>query len=84
MRYHCGSLIALHAYVRKMPLPDYCLRLCCCSTQAIFPIMISDQYFYQLLVEYEDLRNIPYFKKAIEELTDEAVKLGMFMHQTHL
>lgn len=45
--------------------------------------MISDQYFYQLLVEYEDLRNIPYFKKAIEELTDEAVKLGMFMHQTH-
>ncbi|KAL0331820.1 UNVERIFIED_CONTAM: Acyltransferase-like protein, chloroplastic [Sesamum calycinum] len=29
----------------------------------------------QLLLDYNDLRNIPYFKNSIEELTDEAVKL---------
>ncbi|PIN01708.1 Diacylglycerol O-acyltransferase [Handroanthus impetiginosus] len=29
----------------------------------------------QLLLDYNDLRNIPYFRDAIEELTDEAVKL---------
>ncbi|KAG8385010.1 hypothetical protein BUALT_Bualt04G0177700 [Buddleja alternifolia] len=29
----------------------------------------------QLLLDYDDLRRIPYFKAAIEDLTDEAVKL---------
>ncbi|CAA2982826.1 acyltransferase At3g26840, chloroplastic isoform X1 [Olea europaea subsp. europaea] len=29
----------------------------------------------QLLLDYDDLRKIPYFKAGIEELTDEAVKL---------
>ncbi|KAL0377253.1 UNVERIFIED_CONTAM: Acyltransferase-like protein, chloroplastic [Sesamum radiatum] len=29
----------------------------------------------QLLLDYNDLRSIPYFKNSIEELTDEAVKL---------
>ncbi|KAL2240675.1 UNVERIFIED_CONTAM: Acyltransferase-like protein, chloroplastic [Sesamum indicum] len=29
----------------------------------------------QLLLDYNDLRNIPYFKNSIEELTEEAVKL---------
>ncbi|KAK6155350.1 hypothetical protein DH2020_009598 [Rehmannia glutinosa] len=29
----------------------------------------------QLLLDYHDLRNIPYFKNAIEDLTDEAAKL---------
>ncbi|KAL6509142.1 hypothetical protein OROGR_022452 [Orobanche gracilis] len=29
----------------------------------------------QLFLDYDDLRSIPYFKNAIEDLTDEAVKL---------
>lgn len=31
--------------------------------------------FYQLLMDYDDLRRIPYFRDSIEELTDEVVKL---------
>lgn len=36
--------------------------------------------FVQLLLDYDDLRRIPYLKAAMEDLTNETVKLRLFEH----